>query len=72
MLAMINPGREKEFILSIKVCQRWDNWFCLGMIDTGNISVENTNKFQPIKSDSLKENKEDLSLTDISWSMKIV
>lgn len=42
------------------------------MIDTGNISVENTSKFQPIKSDSLKENKEDLSLTDISWSMKIV
>lgn len=54
-------GGKKAFILSIEVCQRWDNRFCPGVIDTRNISVENTHKIQPIKSDSLKENEEDLS-----------
>lgn len=72
VLETINPGGKKAFILSIELCQRWDNRFYLGMIDMRNKGVENTSKIQPIKSDPLKENKGDLSLTDISWSMKIV
>lgn len=46
--------------------------FYLGMIGMRNKGVENMNKIQPIKSDPLKENKGDLSFTDISWSMKIL
>lgn len=42
------------------------------MTDMRHKGVENTSKIQPIKSDSLKENKGDLSLTDISWIMKTV
>lgn len=42
------------------------------MIGMRNKGIENMNKIQPIKSDPLKENKEDLSFKDISWSMKIV
>lgn len=71
-LSQQTQGGKKAFILGTKVCQGWDNRFCPGVIDMRNISVENTHKIQPIKSDSLKENEEDLSLTDISWSMKIV
>lgn len=40
VLESTNPGREKG--IHIEVCQRWDNRFCPGMIDTRNISVENT------------------------------
>lgn len=42
------------------------------MTDMRNKGVENTSKIQPIKSDPLKENKGDLSVTKILWSMKIV
>lgn len=57
MLETINPEGGKAFILSIELCQRWDNRFYLGMTDMRNKGVENTSKIQPIKSDPLKENK---------------
>lgn len=73
VLETINPGwGKKAFILSIELCQKWDNRFYLEMTDMRHKGVENTSKIQPIKSDSLKENKGDLSLTDISWTMKTV
>lgn len=72
MLETINPRREKSIHIKYWSMSKWDNRFYLGMIDMRNKSVENTSKIQPIKSDSLKENMEDLSLPDVSWSMKIV
>lgn len=62
----------KPFVLNIELWQRRGNRFCMGMTDIRNKSVENTNRIRSIKSDPLKENKGDLSLTYISSSMKMV